>query len=166
MGPMSMVAPAARRPVRSLRAAAVRRCVALALFASLAFACGPTNRRGEVAAGTPTPTPTASPSPSPSPTPSASPTPRLVQAFVRVEGTAGTPFVGQVLDGSGSRTVDGVIPQDFVLGTPRSFISATFSKTAEGLTTLTVRVFVDGVAQAEQSTTTNFGSVTVNVPLP
>jgi len=130
-------------------------------------ACGPTDRRSETsAAGTPTATTTATATISPSPSPSPSPTARVSQAFVRVVGTAGTAFVGQLLDGSGSRSVDGVIPEDFVLSTPRGFISASFSKTEAGLATITAQVFVDGALVAEQSTTTNFGSVTVNVPLP
>jgi hypothetical protein len=137
--------------------------------ALLLAACGPTNRRDEVNA-TPTPTvtatPTATATPTPTTTPDATRTPQFRQAFVRVVGTAGTPFVGQILDGSGGRSVDGVIPEDFVLGTPRSFVSASFSKTEAGLATITAQIFVDGVLTAEQSTTTNFGSVTVNAPLP
>lgn len=81
-------------------------------------------------------------------------------------GSAGTPFVGQIIDGSGSRSVDGIVPEDFVLATPRSFISASFSKTEAGLGTITAQIFVDGVLAAEQSTATNFGSVTANATLP
>ncbi len=126
-------------------------------------ACGPKNRRNEA---TPSPTITATPTPTPTATSTVTGTPSFSQAFVRVVGTAGTPFVGQLLDGSGSRSVDGIIPEDFVLSTPRDFISASFSKTEEGLATITAQVFVDGALVAEQSTTTNFGSVTVNTSLP
>jgi len=152
----AMAAPAFRRAAGS--------AVVIGVLAMLvgSVACGPTDRRAEA---TPSVTPTATPTPTPSPSPSVAPTVVFRQVFLRVEGTAGTPFVGQIIDGSGSRTVDGVVPQDFVLATPREFVSATFSKTAEGLSTIQAQIFVDGVRVAEQSTTTNFGSVTVNVPL-
>lgn len=134
------------------------------LVASLALAaCGPTNRRDDA---TKTPTPAATPTVTPSPTPRVTPTPPRVMAFVRVVGSAGTPFVGQILDGSGSRSVDGIVPEDFVVGTPRSFISASFTKTQEGLQTITAQIFLDGTLTAEQSTTTNFGSVSVSAPIP
>lgn len=129
------------------------------VFCIVAAACGPNNRRTQASTqSTPTPTPSATATATASPTA----TPGFRQAFVRVVGTAGTPFVGQLIDGSGSRSVDGVVPQDFVLGTARDFISATFSKTDAGLGTITGQIFVEGSLVAEQSTTTNFGTITIN----
>lgn len=163
MRPQPVAAATAPHPLRCVCAAAI--VVAVVWLA----ACGPTDRRDE-ARPTPTATTTATATPTPTSTATATPdatrTPQFRQVFVRVVGTAGTPFVGQILDGSGGRSVDGIIPEDFVLGTPRGFVSASFSKTAAGLETITAQVFVDGQLAAEQSTTTSFGSVTVNAALP
>lgn len=136
-------------------------------IAALAAGCEPTDRRAEA---TPSPTasgtPTETATPTPSPTPDRTATPEFVNAFVRVVGSAGTPFTGQILDASGSRTIDGVVPEDFVLINPQTFISFIVSKTQEGLETVTAQIYVNNELVGEQSTSTEFGSVTVNASLP
>jgi hypothetical protein len=148
----------------SARGVSRRRRAALALVPLLAVACaacGPTDRRGEA-----TPSPPAALTPTATPTPVGTPTPEFRQTFVRVLGTPGTRFTGLLIDGSGSRSVDGEIPEDFVLDNPRGFISASFTKSDDGLQTITAQIVIDRVVVAEQSTTTDRGSITVNASLP
>ena len=85
--------------------------------------------------------------------------------FFRVIGTDLTKFRGQIGDSTGNRSVDGIVPQDFVLENARNFVSGSFTKTVSGRQALTAQLFVDGELRAEQTTNVEGGTVSVSAPI-
>lgn len=85
--------------------------------------------------------------------------------FLRVLGSDGTPFIGQIGDSTGNRTVDGIIPQDYVIENARDSIFGSFTKTRGGRQLLIAQLFRNGQVVSQQQTTVSRGTVTVSSPL-
>ena len=124
---------------------------------------GPQEEKG----GSPAPAPSPSPSPEPAPAPSPPPAKKAAsEVVISVGGTPGIPFSGSYGTAQGGqRSVDGIVPTEYeveVEGGAFSFDTVTAvmqKKGPEG--ELTVQILSDGEVLEEQSTTAQFGVVTV-----
>lgn len=140
--------------------------VGLALLVVCLSACGPDEPNDNEGFNLPTATPpfTASPSPTQSPPPQGTPTRVGVhQAVVRIRGTSGATFRGQLSDGSSNQSIDGTIPAEFSLVNARSFVSASANVTSAGRNELTVQILVDGLLRDERTAFSEFASVSLTV---
>jgi len=87
---------------------------------------------------------------------------------IRVTGTSGTPFKGSYgLVGSGTESVEGVIPQDYELSykepaSPFLTVKASMQKKVDDYSTVTVQIIVDGETKAERTTGAGFGVAKVS----
>ncbi len=83
---------------------------------------------------------------------------------IRVTGTPGVAFVGNYAAGGGSSgSLEGVTPQDFEVPvqTEADDVAANVRKPNEGTEELTLQLLVGGEVVEEQSTTEQFGWVSV-----
>ena len=87
---------------------------------------------------------------------------------IRVTGTSGTPFKGSYgLVGSGTESVEGVIPQDYEISykepaSPFLTVKASMQKRVDDHSEITVRIIVDGETKAQRTTGAGFGVAKVS----
>lgn len=86
---------------------------------------------------------------------------------IRITGTPGMPFSGSYGTLDSLRSVDGSIPDNFEVKVETGFlafdsVSAVMQKREQGNGVLTVQMLIDGEVVKEQSTTAEFGVVSLN----
>ncbi len=140
----------------------------LVLFSACFSACGPSTPNDNAGFILPTATPQFTASPSPTQTPPVQGTPTksgVHQAIVRIRGTSGAEFRGQLSDGSSNQSIDGTIPAQFPLSNVRTFVSASANITSAGRNELTIQILVDGQVKDERTAFSESASVSLTVPL-